>query len=743
MRVYRFFFFVGNIVMSIAVVFEARGERGRKLSEVPNNYTGRNNNNDYGQGRTIRATYNFTRGNRLVFRKYAGGAAGIDEDRGGFVSGAPGGAAAALLLGDTTDIVIAGGGGGMGARNGNHGGNAGSRVKSNTTGGKDGGGRTLGGGHTMGGKGGNQGTGGAGGNRYADDNQNSTDGVAGGTRVGGNGGNGFNTAGDSGGGGGGGYGGGGGGGGHGDNNNEGDNNAGGGGGGDSFLHGSAYSISESLNTNTTAQVIITYDGTDVTLNSDGAEFIVSTPTAFNNVSLSYDKTTTTTEVMLTNFSDSISKTYTYTLSVVDANHYIYGVVLPIYATNIDGVYIDADNILHWNRHNPSATASIRFDVRATATVTGITENSFFTVEMEFINRAPTVNAITQSVHWNSSNTFDFSGSDLDGDSLSYSISTTANGLYGASISDTNNSVTVVGSQFIVESSLNLTFRFFYIANDGFSNSTPAQITINKSNQRPTVNDITESVHWNSTDNTFDFSGNDADGDSLVYTISSSSGGSFSQNSLNLTGGIVNIVNTNQFEVTSSNATTLTFYYRAFDGAVVSNEGTITISKENTPPTASDIVRFTHTNAVPITLIGSDDDNFYFSLGTTTQNYGTWSGIIASNQITYTPSGDLLGVDTAYYSISDSVDSSNYTITVYSGLTNIKDGGQDLTELYKRKHDNTSGDITLTNNKSNYQVNGTDLVDYFEREDGARTSTSNLKVTVGATTYALDQIFKKR
>ena len=119
----------------------------------------------------------------------------------------------------------------------------------------------------------------------------------------------------------------------------------------------------------------------------------------------------------------------------------------------------------------------------------------------------------------------------------------------------------------------------------------------------------------------------------------------------------------------------------------------------------------------------------------TQDHGTWSTVSPSNNITYTPSGELLGSDTANYYISDSVGSKDYTITVYSGLTNIKDGGQDLTTLYERKQTN--------NNKSNYQVNGTDLVDIFEREDGPGTSTSNLKVTIDSTTYTLDKIFKKR
>ena len=370
------------------------------------------------------------------------------------------------------------------------------------------------------------------------------------------------------------------------------------------------------------------------------------------------------------------------------------------------------------------------------------------------NNPPTVTAITQSVHWNSTNNiFDFSGNDADiGDSLNYSISTTANGLYGASISDTNNSVTVDGSQFIVGSSNNSTFTFFYRANDGFSNSTPARVTINKSNDQPTVNDVSYNVHWNSSNNIFDFSGNDANIDSLTYVISSGSGGSFSGDPLNLTGGNVTIdsINTNQFSVDSSNYTDFTFYYKAFDGAEYSTVGTIIIRKLNNAPTASNIVRFTHTAAVTISLFGSDSDRnsiTFHKNGDPTETYGTWddSGI-TNREIKYTPSSNYsLGSDTYYYYVSDLVDSSNYTITVYSGLTNIKDGGQDLTELYKRKHDNTAGYITLTktNNKSNYQVNGTDLVDYFEREDGTGTSTSNLKVTIGGTTYALDQIFKKR
>lgn len=127
------------------------------------------------------------------------------------------------------------------------------------------------------------------------------------------------------------------------------------------------------------------------------------------------------------------------------------------------------------------------------------DSNLSTVETTFqninipLNNAPIVNAITQSVHWKSTNNrFDFSGNDADSDPFTYFIATTAVGAsYGASISDANNSVTVNGSQFIVNSSNNATFTFFYIANDGFSDSAPEQITINKLNADPKFNSISD------------------------------------------------------------------------------------------------------------------------------------------------------------------------------------------------------------------------------------------------------------
>ena len=751
--------------MSIAVVFEARGERGLGISgdysdDAIGNFFGDGNT---GSGRTISGSIVGKIGETITFTRYAGGSRGkqvlwnknnstYDIVSNGHHGGDGGGAAA--LRHDTRHIVIAGGGGGRGGRIGLSGGNAGSYV---TTDSPAGNGNNFGG-VPSGGGGGNNGTGGTGGGGRNDGQTIGFGGNSGGSYTGGDGGDG-QSAGDGGGGGGAGYGGGGGGGGHGEDGSggSGTNNSGGGGGGDSMIHTTSTddvyvsgTPTEILNNNTTAQVIITYLSQTVTLNANNNQFTFSEATDFSNVSLNYAKTDARSNHTIRNLNEDISKTYTYTISEKGQNNYTYNTASPISGSNIDNVYINSLNQLQWTRPDTSATAYIEFDVKATAVVTGITQTSYFTVDITYYNNPPTVNPITQSVHWNSiDNTFDFSGNDADDDSLSYSISSSSGGTFsGGPLNLTNGTVEIVNTnQFKVDSSNATTLIFFYRANDGFNDSTPARITINKSNDQPTADHVSYIMHWNSS-KTFDFSGNDANIDSLTYVISSGSGGSFSGDPLNLTGGNVTIdsINTNQFSVDSSNDTDFTFYYKAFDGAVYSTVGTIIIRKLNNAPTASNIVRFTHTGQVTIDLSGSDSNGNLITFhknGIPTEIYGTWDDSnISASVIKYTPNSNYsLGSDTYGYFVSDSVGSNNYTITVYSGLTNIKDGGQDLTELYKRKHDNISGYINL--NKSNYQVNGTDLVNHFEREDGEGTSTSNLKVTVGATTYALDQIFKKR
>lgn len=745
---------MSNITKSISLR-SARGSHGQFNPHV----TARN----FGNGVNLSLDITAPRGTVFKIEHISGGSGG-DVLTGGHVdramNGGNGGDGIVLLRNDSRCIVLGGGGGGGGRYNNANegkGGNAGLLTFTSGSEHVEGTNGTNGYGSPPG-YGGERGRtrqrGNAGASRGDSPNPPSTTEATGGglTFEGGNGGfcgdGGGRSRYSGGGGGGGGFYGGGGGGFRYDKDDS-KESAGGGGGGASFLNSTGVTIRNASQTWNTTETTVSATIDSVSIGDNGI-FIFSTPTTFSLLSsFSFTKDQLNETINLRDegvFTEDIDKTYTYFYRVRGVGSYVES-SNALELSNNTSLFITTDDDITIAR-TASAVETFEIEVYTEATVTGITETSnTFTITLEFTNNPPTVNAITQSVHWNSTdNTFDFDGNDADiGDSLNYSISTTANGLYGASISDTNNSVTVDGSQFIVDSSNNSTFTFFYIANDGFNDSTPAQIRINKTNERPTVNGVTYTMHWNSS-KTFDFSGNDENSDSLTYRIASSSGGSFSGGPLNLTEGTVEIVNTNQFTVDSSNATPLTFYYKAFDGAVVSDVGTITIEKRNTAPTASNIVRFTHTAAVTITLIGSDSDRnsiTFHKNGHPTETYGTWddSGI-TDREIKYTPNSNYsLGSDTYGYFVSDSVGSNNYTITVYSGLTNIKDGGQDLTELYKRKHDNISGYINL--NKSNYQVNGTDLVNHFERENGTGTSTSNLKVTVGATTYPLDRIFKKR
>jgi hypothetical protein len=458
---------------TVTIAFEAKGERGREGADyddsMDNYATG-----SPGKGRTISGSIVGKRGQTITFTRYAGGNRGLhvsyngsayEKNTSNGAHGGDGGGAAALVH-NTQHIVIAGGGGGRGGRRGNSGGDAGSYATDSPAGdGTDGG--TP---YPEGGGGGNNGAGGTFGVKY-EAGRAAWTGNSGGSYTGGDGGDG-EAAGDGAGGGGAGFGGGGGGGGHGDNENSNSNNSGGGGGGDSMIHTTSTddvyvsgTPTESFNTDTTAQVIITYSGTAVTLNANNNQFTFSTPTVFSNVSLTYNKTTSDTNITLTNFSDSITKTYTYTMSEVGNSNYTYNSTTPFSGTNINNVYIGTDNILYWNRPNPSATASIRFDVRATATVTGITETSFFTVVMEFNNKEPKFNSISDQAKYILSDqtvSWDLTG-DFEGDE-EYSFNS------GGPYTSSDPSMNIYQSTLLVgTATYNITERKLYFDGSGLEN----------------------------------------------------------------------------------------------------------------------------------------------------------------------------------------------------------------------------------------------------------------------------------
>ena len=163
------------------------------------------------------------------------------------------------------------------------------------------------------------------------------------------------------------------------------------------------------------------------------------------------------------------------------------------------------------------------------------------------------------------------GSDIDEDSLTFSIGEATNGtvsLDGAVVTYTPNA------------NFNGTDSFTYTANDGTTDSAEATITVTVSavNDIPTVADVAVST-TEDTSVEMTLTGSDIDEDSLTFSIGEATNGTVS-----LDGAVVTYTPNANFNGTDS------FTYTANDGTTDSAEATITVtvSAVNDIPTVADV-----------------------------------------------------------------------------------------------------------------------------------------------------------
>jgi PKD repeat protein len=272
-----------------------------------------------------------------------------------------------------------------------------------------------------------------------------------------------------------------------------------------------------------------------------------------------------------------------------------------------------------------------------------------------VNQPPTAVGAAFSTDMNKSLNGILSGSDPDGDSLSFSI--VANGTKG--VATVTNSGTGAFT-YVPDSDVTGSDSFTFQASDGEENSNTATISIDilQTNRAPVANDLSVSVSEDSSVNGF-LTASDADGDSLTYAIVSngSLGAAVLTNST--TGAFTYTPKAN---VSGSDS----FTYKVSDGtaedtAVVS----VAITPVNDPPTAVGAAFSTDMNkSLNGILSGSDPDgdSLSFSIvanGTkgvaTVTNSGTGA-------FTYVPDSNVTGSDSFTFQVSDGVDNSN-TATV--------------------------------------------------------------------------------
>ena len=314
---------------------------------------------------------------------------------------------------------------------------------------------------------------------------------------------------------------------------------------------------------------------------------------------------------------------------------------------------------------------------------GYSTTKIISVTVNSVNDEPTI-TIDSTLTTNEDNTqsLTFTFSDVDGDTVSASVSTQAS--HGvASVSGTTVSY-APDANFNGSDSFTLTLT----DNAGYTTTQVISVTVNSSNDVPTI--TIDSTLTTDEDNnqslTFTFS--DADGDTVSASVSTQA----SHGVASVSGTTISYVPDTNFN--GSDSFTLTLTDNA--GYTTTQAISVTVNSVNDEPTITidSTLTTNEDNNQNLTFTFSDVDGDTVSASVSTQaNHGVAS--VSGTTVTYAPDANFNGSDSftltltdgAGYSttqvISVTVNSSNDepTITIDSTLTTDEDNNQNLTFTY--------------------------------------------------------------
>jgi len=302
-----------------------------------------------------------------------------------------------------------------------------------------------------------------------------------------------------------------------------------------------------------------------------------------------------------------------------------------------------------------------------------------------------------------------SATDVDGDDLSYSISTApSNGT--ASIS--GNVITYTPS-----SNFNGTDTIDFKASDGTSDQNPNSvaigtitITVNAVNDAPTTEDVSTTIDENRTARIVGITldGSDIDGDDLTYSVVADA----SNGTTSISGATLTYTANQDWNGTE------TITYKANDGTVDSNTSTITVTVTavNDGPVSSNVsVSTNEDTAKAITLSATDVDtgaSLTYSIVSNPSN-GSLGSVSGAN-VTYTPNANWngttdphgSGTDTFTYKANDgTVDSNTSTVTISVKAINDAPTTNDVSAS---TNEDTAVNITLDGDDVDIETDGNNL-----------------------------------
>ena len=272
-----------------------------------------------------------------------------------------------------------------------------------------------------------------------------------------------------------------------------------------------------------------------------------------------------------------------------------------------------------------------------------------------VNDAPVATAITQSLNEDASINLTLSGTDLEGDTLSYALVTQP--VNGSISGNLPNLIYTPSPNFVG------TDGFIFAANDGAATSAPVSValTVTAVNDAPTANAQTPSVDEDSALPII-LSGADIDGDSLTYSVVGQPASGI------LSGTAPNLTYTPNADFNGTDS----FSFKANDSSLDSAAATvsITVNPVNDSPTATAQAQSSdEDSSLVIQLAGNDIDGDTLNFSVSTQpTSGMLSG--AAPNLTYTPNADFNGTDSFTFVANDgSVDSTPVSVDLSIAAVN--------------------------------------------------------------------------
>ncbi|MFT6987200.1 MAG: Ca2+-binding RTX toxin-like protein, partial [Psychromonas sp.] len=348
-----------------------------------------------------------------------------------------------------------------------------------------------------------------------------------------------------------------------------------------------------------------------------------------------------------------------------------------------------------------------------------------------INDAPTVDSATgstqvENVALAGDTVATFTASDLDGDDVTFSISSGNDNNY-FEITDNSSGVvtlTALGEAALANDALlDVTYTLGVIANDGTVNSAEmtADIVFDGINDAPTVDSATGSTQVENValagDTVATFTASDLDGDDVTFSISSGNDNNYFEITDN-SSGVVTL--TALGEAALGNDALLDVTYTlgviANDGTVNSAEMTADIVFDgiNDAPVAHDDLATVVGDGIMIDVVANDTD-LDGSIDPTTvvitrqpSNGNVWVNAI-TGQVTYIPTGDNNGSDSFEYTVEDNEGLVSNPATVNLTVKSVNE----ISVLQEDKHNTVEDKILIVTKANGVLSNDSDVDDLLE------------------------------